>query len=1036
MNIATLFFNNKHLLIFTIVALLFTGILSIYSLPRLEDPRITNRDPIIITAFPGATAQRVETLVTEPIEQALQEIDSVKTIESVSSSGISTISIELQPEVTNAQNKEVFSEIRDKVTEASTSFPKGVLTSTIDDKRDPAAYTHITAISWEHTSPINLTLLNRFAEELASRIRATEGTTLVRLYGEISEEILATVEPNKLSEIGLTISDVTHALKNADIKSPAGSLRGNTNDINIELSGQFEQLERIRQTPLLEVNGKGIVQLGDLAHLERKFVDPVSEIATVNGKRVIFVASRMGSDHRIDQWSQQVNQIINDYQRELGDNIELKVLFEQGKYTVAQLSNLVSNLIAGAIVVIAVVLIMMGWRLALIVGCALPLVSCIVLFSMHVNGGAIHQMSIYGMIIALGLLIDNAIVMADEVTKNKSSGLSSSISVKKAVTHLFWPLLASTLTTILAFMPIVLLEGSVGDFVSSIGSTVIVSLIASFVIAMTIISALAGLFAKPTNNTSDVWWQTGIRSTWLSKKIKRLYENLLNSPIKAILIAIFLPISGFIVATQLGNQFFPPVDRDMIEIKLWLPNNTNINHTYQKTRELDVLIKQQQDVELVSWLIGGSFPTVYYNAVMHKDASSYYAHAIVKYTHSLTAKNSIKSLQHLLNDSFPESQVLVRQFAQGPPIFEDIEYRIFGPSVEKLKEIGQEFQLALQNHPQVILTQASIPREEPKLLFEANEDEAQLAGLSLLDISMQMQANLEGLIGGMVLEDLEQLPVRVRLSNTERYNFDYIQDMQLVSRNSDEWVPLSTLGEFILIPELSSITHYNALRVNRVRAFVENGALPIDIAKSVLHEMTLNGFEIPSGYRVEFGGALEQDKIAVGNILEHMPILLFFIVGTLIILFSSLSVSLLLGLVAVFSLGLGFLSTWAMGFPISFNTILGTLGLLGLAFNNSIIVLAAIYANPLAKSGEINALVEATISTSRHILSTTLTTIGGFLPILLFVGGDFWPSLSIVLAGGVAGSMILALLFVPAAYLMLFNTQAISTDQPKLSNTY
>ena len=1019
MNISTLFFRNPYLLGLTIATLLFTAVWSILALPRLEDPRITNRDPIIITPFPGATAARVESLVTEPIEQALQEVVAIKTIESVSNSGVSIISVELDPGVTARDNKEIFAEIRDKVSEAAATFPPHILPPQIDDKRDPAAYTHITAVRWNNAQQIDVNLMNRVARELANRIRALDGTSLVRLNGEVTEEILAEVNPHVLAELRLTPRDLAHALANADAKSPAGKLRGDDFDINIQLSGQFESLDRIKQTPLLQHAQKGIVRLGDVAQMKRTFKTPEHEIATVNGERVIFVSSRMHPSYQIDKWSAQVDQLVDQFDSESGQDIKLDVFFEQGHYTLQQLSSLIGNLIAGALVVVAVVLVMMGWKAALIVGSALPLVSAAVLFAMHLSGSAIHQMSIYGMIIALGLLIDNAIVMADEVTRNKSSGDSNLAAVKHAVAHLFFPLLASTATTILAFMPIVLLEGSVGDFVSSIGSTVIIALIASFIIAMTLIAALAGLFAEPIESSASSWWQSGIRSESLAARFKAFYAVVFTRPAVAILLAIFLPIAGFLVATQLGNQFFPPVDRDMFEVKVWMPNNTSIHDTHEKTQHINQLILEDNNVESVQWLVGGSFPTVYYNAVMHRDESPYFAHAIVKMTNNDVAKQAISPLQDLLIQRFPEAQILVRQFAQGPPIFEDIEYRVFGPSVDVLREIGQTLRLALQHHPDVLITQASIPRGEPKLVFSADEEEAQLVGLTLQNISDQLQANLEGTLGGLVLEDLEQLPVRVRVNQEHRSQLDVMQNMQLVSPASDEWIPLSTVGTFTLEPELAGITHYDGLRVNRVKAFVKNGALPIDIANSVLAELERNGFTLPAGYRIEQGGALEQDDIAVANIVEHLPLLLFVIVAILILLFNSISVSLLLGAVAVFSLGLGFLSTWSMGFPISFNTILGTLGLLGLAFNNSIIVLAAIYANEDAKAGDIPSIIDAVMGTSRHILSTTLTTIGGFLPILLFVGGDFWPSLSIVLAGGVAGSMILALLFIPAAYVLL-----------------
>jgi multidrug efflux pump subunit AcrB len=299
-----------------------------------------------------------------------------------------------------------------------------------------------------------------------------------------------------------------------------------------------------------------------------------------------------------------------------------------------------------------------------------------------------------------------------------------------------------------------------------------------------------------------------------------------------------------------------------------------------------------------------------------------------------------------------------------------------------------------------------------------------------------MQTNLEGSLGGTVIENLEQLPVRVRYDHAQRSDLANIASMQFVRPDAGDWVSMHALGDLNLRPELGGNTRFNAQRTNRIKGYTRNGALPIDVTHRVLARLEAGGFLLPTGYRLELGGAVEQDAEATGNLLTYVPLLVTLTVAILILLFRSGTLASLLGVVGFLSVGLGLLATWTMGFPVSFNTILGTLGLVGLAFNNSIVVLAAIRANPAAIIGDAPAIVEQIMATTRHILSTTLTTIGGFLPLLLFVGGDFWPSLSIVLAGGVGGSMILALLFVPAAYVLIqrrrVNSLATRVNSPAL----
>ncbi len=1013
---ASAFFRNRHALVLAIVAVLVGGMSSIASLPRLEDPRITNRDPIIITRVPGASAERVETLVTEPLEKALQEIVDIKDIESTSTRGVSLVRVKLKATIDATNNKSVFAEIRDKVEEARQHFPPQAQAPEVDDKRDPAAFTLITAVTWAAAGAPNLNIMNRAAEELATRLRSIPGTELVRLYGAPDEEITVTADPVAIADLGLSAEDLSHTLRSADAKRAAGVLRADQTNVTLEVRGELDSVARIQSIPVISDSQLGIVRIGDIASVERNWRSPASDIAYNNGQRVILVAARMDSQLHIDAWANSAQSLIDAYAIELGSGLQLDPVFEQASYTHNQLTNLVSNLIAGVLVVMAVVMLTMGWRLALVIGIAIPLVVSMVLLGWQFTGNAIQQMSIFGLIIALGLLIDNAIVAADEVARHKQNGLSSLEALERAVHHLAIPLFASTLTTVLAFAPILLLTGSVGEFVGSIGGTVIIALSCSLVVALSVVAALAALFARSPGADGKRWWHTGVRLPMLQRRYRQALEGALRRPLAAIAFALFLPVSGFIAATQLGNQFFPPVDRDMFELKMWLPNNSSIDHTADQALTIEDEVRKFDAVTDVHWRVGGSYPSVFYNLAMSKEFSPYYAHAIIKADSAESARAIIKPMQIALNARFPNAQLVLRQFGQGPPIEADVEYRLYGPSLETLQTLGEQVRLALQSDPDVMHTRTSIPRGEPKLWFSADEDEALLAGLKLTDIASQLESNLEGSIGGTVLENLEQLPVRVRYGADYRASSDDIASMQIVSKGLDEWTSLQALGTLELRPELGGNTRFNSLRTNRIEGYTVNGALPIDVTRRVLETLEASGFFLPAGYRIEIGGAVEEDREATASLLAYVPLLLTLTVATLVLLFRSATLAGLLGLVGFLSVGPGLLATWAMGFPISFNTILGTLGLVGLAFNNSIVVLAAIRSQAPAREGDASAIVESIAGASRHIFSTTLTTVGGFLPLILFVGGDFWPSLSIVLAGGVFGSTILALVFTPTMY--------------------
>ncbi|MEM8962690.1 MAG: efflux RND transporter permease subunit [Acidobacteriota bacterium] len=1026
----TLFYRNGYLLAAAILVLLVGGASSLVSLPRLEDPRIDTRNAIVVTAVPGYSAERVDTLVTEVLETSLQEIPEILHLESTSKAGASVISIELVASVDDSNNSEIFAEIRDRLADAARRLPPEALPPVVDDQRGAVGFTLITALIWDRDSEPTLGILDRLAEDLADRLRSVPGTEIVRVYGQPEEQITVTLDPKSMADLGLAADDVARRVATSDAKGAAGVLRAAGADVVLEVEGELDSLQRIAEVPLGQGVGGEIVRLADVAEVARTPRQPASEIALVDGQRAVLVAARMETRVRVDQWASSAREVLAEFSARLGPGSGILVdpIFEQERYTSDQLSSLSGNLLAGAGVVMVVIFILMGWRLALIVGLALPLVVSSVFLGWQVTGNAMHQMSIFGLIIALGLLIDNAIVVGDEVAKEKAAGHSSLEAVDRAVRHLAVPLFSSTLTTVLAFAPILLLPGNIGDFVGSIGGSVIMAVTASYLLALTVTAGLAGRFVPAADQGEQRWWRHGVRSSRLATTARSWLGKAFRRPVAAIMIALFLPLAGFVIVPSLGNEFFPPVDRDLFQVQMWMPNDASIDATRERAEAAERLISESAEVERVFWLVGGSFPTVYYNLVMDRDDSPDYAHAIVQASSSETAKAMIDDLQRRFGDRFPDAQLVVRQFGQGPPIQADIEYLVYGPELSGLQEVSDRIRLALQEHPDVLVSRTALPRGEPKLWLAADEDEARLSGLALTEIADQLRGGLDGGVGGSVVEDLERLPVRVRWA--ERGDMSALASTPLVRAGRDEWVPLQAIGTFELRPEVGSISRYDGERTERIQAWTRNDALPIDVTRSVLASLDAGDFELPPGYRLEIGGAAAEDASAKASLLAYVPVLVTLTIATLVLSFGSIRLASLLSVIAGLAAGLGFLATWTIGFPISFNTMLGILGLLGVALNDSIVVLAAIRAHPHARDGDVDGVVEAVMGTMRHVIATTLTTIGGFSPLLLFVGGDFWPSLAIVLAGGIGGASILALLFIPAAYVVLMRRRRVVDAAP------
>ncbi len=581
----TLFYRRGHLLILSLLVLVTAGLSALGSLPRIEDPRIDTRNALIITQYPGASAERVEALVSDVLEDRLREIFEIKEVKSTSRAGISIILIETQDWINNSSNEQLFSEIRDAIGAAAESFPEGAMAPVFDEKRGATAFTLLLSVRADHFENTPITLTARLAQELTDRLRNVNGTELVRVYGAPQEEISVNIDPIKLAATGLTLQQVSNLISRADPKLPAGMLNSQQSNLRFAVGEGLNGVHMIASIPLVNQQGR-YLRVEDVATVERSFTTPRNEVAFLNGEESIFVAARMQPSLRSDVWTENALAVVEQFNKDFSGTLTATVAFEQNEYTATRLADLSMNLLMGCAVVMMVILLFMGFRAAWIVGLALPLCAALALFSLSFYDEQIHQMSIFGMIIAIGLLIDNAIVITDEIRINlQDPNLTRVGAMAKSVSHLFVPLLASTLTTILGFMPIFLLDGNIGDFVGPIAISVVMALIGSLFISLTIIAALAARFLPKHDNSSQheiaskAWWKVGLQAPELSLAFKKQLGRWVKQPILVLPVIAILCLSGFVLSGTLANVFFPSADRDQFEVYLWTKEGSSIDNT-------------------------------------------------------------------------------------------------------------------------------------------------------------------------------------------------------------------------------------------------------------------------------------------------------------------------------------------------------------------------------------------------------------------------------------------------------------------------
>ncbi|MEM0899700.1 MAG: efflux RND transporter permease subunit [Pseudomonadota bacterium] len=1019
----TLTFRQPRLVFLTLMVLIAAGLSALLAIGRQEDPTITNLFATVTTNFPGASPARVETLVTSEIENSLKEIPEVDTITSVSSTGISVISIELIETLPDAALETIWSEVRDAVSDAETRFPAGVATPEVDAD-GISAYAAIATIRLSHDD-VPLTIAGRYSEELADILRNIPGTKQVETFGVPEDEILVTVDQNRAAALGITAQAVSESIRLADAKVQAGRLRNERNDLVLEVNGEIEALDRIRDVIVRGGQDTTATRLSDIATVERQAKSPGSEFAYHNGRPAILIASTLEDGLQVDVWAGFVREEIDAFQTALPGGLELDLIFDQSGYTVDRLAEVGTNMLIGISLVVGVLLITLGVRAAFIVALILPVVTLATLATMNFIGLAIHQMSVTGLIVALGLLVDAGIVMTDEVGQRVRQGVNRLEAVRDAVRRLGGPLFASTVTTALSFMPMILLPGPAGDFVGSIALAVVIMLVWSFLLAMTITPAIAGWIMPAQGKTN--FFNSGVPGGPVAWLFKACLSWAVRNPIRSIALALIVPVIGFASMSTLTAQFFPGVDRDQFFIEFDMPPGTGINETKRLAERADSYLSGIEGVEQIYWSVGRSGPAFYYNVPSGRENASGYAQAFLTTSSSTVTEELISDLERSLGELEPSAQVRVRGLVQGPPVAAPVELRIVGPEPETLREIGDQLMLKLAEVDTITSVRTTLGSGAPKIVVDVDEAKARALGLDLTAVAAQLRAALEGVTGGSLVEGTEQLPVRVRLGDSVRSDLSAVRDILIASPQSASLtqsggfaaLPLSAIAEISILPSDSSITRRNGERVNTVQGFTLRSVLPEEALAAVQTRLDEDNFQLPVGYRLELGGDSDARSNTLGNLLASVGIIVTLTIATIVMTFNSFRLTGVALVVCVLSAGLSIFSLAVLQYPFGINAILGVIGSIGVSINAAIIIMTGLQNNEDAKHGDPDAMVDVVMGSSRHIVSTTITTFGGFLPLIL-AGGGFWPPFAVAIAGGVLLSTIVSFFFTPPAFALVY----------------
>lgn len=1004
------------------------GINSFANIPRQEEPTLTNFAGTITTFFPGATPDRVEALVTKPLEDELRRIPEIDKLQSTSSSGVSFLNIRLNDTLPEGDLERVWSEIRDAMSDAARQFPSGAAQPSFDNDR-LQSFTAIVALSARDAQGIPVSLIGRLAQDFADHARNLEGTKFAEVFGEPVEEIRVEIDENALIARGLTLSQVATALQAADAKVASGRASGAGMDMLIEVSGEFDSLARIREVIVNTSSSGSATRISDLGRVYKAAVSPPPAMARVQGKPGVLVGIAMEDGRQVDRWAEQFQLMLDEFTAAAPASIVVEKTFDQSTYAKSRLIDVSGNLGLGIALVILVLLFTLGWRAAVVVAIILPLCGLISIGVMERTGMALHQMSICGLIVALGLLVDGSIVMTDEIRKRLLQGQRPFDAIAGSVSRLRIPLLSSAVTTILAFMPMAIMPGPGGDFIGAVAQSVIIMLVASTVLALVVTPVLAAWLLPHGDKMSDRWWVGGMNSGRMGETLSAAMDWSLRHPLAAIALSLALPVSGFLSFPTLTAQFFPGTDRDQMYIQVKLADGRSIYDTERLVTALDKRLRDDPLIRRVDWTLGESAPAFYYNMYRFREGIPSWAEALVMTRDAKRTDDLIRRLQRELDDAYPEARIIVRGIDQGPPVTAPLELEIHGPNLAVLQELGEQYRRRMDRIPYVIHTSTDLVGGAPKVIFQLDEARLRLANLQLVDAASALNDALRGRTGGEVLEGTERLPVRVRLNEEDWDTTDRIADIRLAvgaGPSALAGLPLTALGAPTLQPAQSPISRLNGVRINTVQGYLTRGVLPQEALKLLQQDLADNPIELPPGYQLVYGGDADERAGVVDKIMAPMGLILAGLLATIVLTFNSWRLSAVAVLVCICSMGLSLLSLALFQYPFGIMSLVGVIGSIGVSINAAIIIMTALQASPGALRGGTYAVRNVVMDSSRHIISTTVTTFGGFLPLIL-EGSQFWPPFAMAIAGGVLLSTIISFFLVPPLFLLATGRHRSST---------
>jgi len=1006
-NLADWALRHKSIIYYFIAVLLTFGIFSFTHMGRMEDPDFTMRTMVVGVSWPGASPQQMSDQVTDKLEEKLRDLPGVDYTKSFTDGSKSVIYINLKEDLPSNKIRPAWEEARNMINDEWKSLPSGVQGPSINDRFDDV-YGTIYALSGDEFSYEEK---RQQAENLKRQLLSVPNVKKITLIGVQEKSLDVTINKDKLASYQVSTQQLLTALK---AMVPAGMVNTDTNNVYLRINGVFDSVDAVKNMPI-RINNQTI-RLGDIADVTMTYKDPSSPQFYYEGKPAIGIAISMDAGANNIEFGKAIDTKLKELKTTIPAGLSLDQVSNQPHIVKESIGDFSQSLFEAIAIVLLVSFASLGIRTGIVVALTIPVVVSTTFVLMYENGIYLHKVSLGALILALGLLVDDAIIVVEMMSVKLEEGFNHWRAATFAYESTAFPMLSGTLITCAGFLPLALAEGMVAEFTKSLSIVVFMALILSW-IASVLVSPVLGY--KIIENKAEKPESEWTRRDHIMHRLKTVFyarfESLLHWALGHHKAVLLLTLGAFILSLLsfplIKQEFFPSSTRNEIIISMQFPQSSSIDYTQNQAKSLDALLKDNEHIDHFTTYVGEGSPRFVLTLEPELPRANFMQTIIV--TKSLEDRDALfKDLQDQLNDQYP-SALINMQFVQiGPPSKYPVMLRVSGPDASEVKTIANDVKAKMQEDKDLHNIAFDWPDTEPVAQIHIDPDKARMLGINSYAVSLHLQSLLSGTKSGEYYEGNQTIPVTFRLSGNENHNLAALSSLPIQTGNGS-YVPLSQIATISMSQEEGIIWHRNMMPTISIHANVGPGVLGNAKTKEIYNKLAEYRQDLPTGYTIDLDGSAEKSVTAVQKLLMPMPIMLFAIMT--ILMFQLKRIALMF--MALFTAPLGLIGVvLALNItrtPLGFMAILGIIALSGMIIRNSIILLDQIEIHRAEGQSAREAIINSATLRFRPIMLTAIAAILGMIPLM---GSVFWSPLAIAFSGGLLVATILTLIVLPVMY--------------------